>query len=202
MKKLLFAVLVICLAFSANVFAEEFSADMTTVAAGMTTPSKVYYKDYKTSRNETKGMVEMVAIQNGDNVYQIFESTKKYFAMDLNALKQQNPMADADNFQEFIEKNGIKKVGSETVAEYKCDVYEGNVTYEQGQAPIAMKLWYSPKLDYAVKTEIQLSAPMAMTAVSTLSNIKIGKQPDSLFELPAGYTQVQSIQEAMGMGGF
>jgi outer membrane lipoprotein-sorting protein len=188
-----------CFAFTCEVFAEEFSADMNMVVAGMTTTSKIYYKDFNTSRSEAMGMI---MIQNGDNFYQIIESTKKYVSMDKEELKQQNPMADADDFEEFVKNNGIKKVGSESVGEYKCDVYEGDITYDTNQPPLAMKLWYSPKLDYPMKSETQLPAPMSGTAVSTLVNIKIGKQPESLFQVPAGYTQVQSIEEAMGMGGF
>jgi hypothetical protein len=67
---------------------------------------------------------------------------------------------------------------------------------------MAMKLWYSTKLDYPVKTEMQLPAPMSGTSVSILENIKVGKQPASLFEIPAGYTEAASMQEAMGLGGF
>lgn len=198
MKKLLFAALVICLVFTAKVFAEEFSADINTVMAGMTTPSKVYYRDFKTSRTEMMGMV---MIQNGENFYQIVESTKKYVAMNIEELKQQNPMADAEDFEDFIQKNNIKKAGTESVGGYSCDIYEGNVTYDVNQPALGIKLWYSPELDYPVKTETQIPGGMG-TAVSTLENIKTGKQPDNLFELPAGYTQAQSMEEAMGLGGF
>lgn len=198
MKKVLLAVCVMCFAFAAGVFAEEFSADVNSVAAGMATTSKIYYKDFDTSRTEAMGMV---IIMDGKNSYQIFEDTKKYVVMNMDELEQQNPMAGADDFEDFIEKNDIKKVGSETVGGYKCDVYEGNITYDVNQPALAMKLWYSPKLDYPVKTETQLPGGMG-TAVSNLENIQTGKQPDSLFEIPDGYTEAQSIQEAMGMGGF
>lgn len=199
MKKLLFVLLVICLSFTTNVLAEEFSADMTTAMSGMTTSSKIYYRNFTTTRTETMGMI---IITNGDNSYQLFDSTKKYVVMDMEEYKQQNPMADADDFKEFIQKNDMKKVGSETVGGYKCDVYEGNITYDETQSPLAIKFWYSPKLDYTVKTETQMPAPMSGTAVSTLVNINTGKQPDSLFEIPAAYTQAQSVEDAMGMGGF
>jgi len=199
MKKLLLAVCVVCIIFTAGAFAEEFSADVNSSAVGMTTTSKIYYKDFDTSRTETMGMI---VIMNGKNSYQLVEQTKKYVVMDMEELRAQNPMADAESFAEYIEKNDIKKVGSETVGGYECDVYEGDITYDASQAPMAMKLWYSPKLDYPVRTEAQLPAPMSGTAVSTLENIVTGKQPDSLFEIPAGYTQAQSMEEAMGMGGF
>jgi hypothetical protein len=72
----------------------------------------------------------------------------------------------------------------------------------EGQPPVEMKIWYSPKLDYPVKTETQMPAPMSGTAVSILQNIKLGKQSKSLFEIPAGYKEAASMEEAMGLGGF
>ena len=73
---------------------------------------------------------------------------------------------------------------------------------DEEQAPMAMKFWYSTKLEYPVKTEMQLPAPMSGTTVSMLENIKTGNQPASLFEIPSGYTEAASMQEAMGLGGF
>ena len=32
-------------------------------------------------------------------------------------------------------------------------------------------------------------------------NVKIGKQPNELFEIPSGYSEAKNTQEAMGMGG-
>jgi outer membrane lipoprotein-sorting protein len=199
MKKLLIAICVVCFTFAAGVSAEEFSGDSVSVMGGMTVSSKLYYKDFKTFRTEAMGMV---IITNGDKNYQIFDDTKKYVVMDVEEYKEQNPMADVDDFEEFVEKNDMKKVGTEKVNGYKCDVYEGSVAYIPEQPAMGMKIWYSPKLDYPVKTESQMPAPMSGTAVSTLENIEIGKQPRSLFEIPAGYTQAQSMQDAMGMGGF
>jgi outer membrane lipoprotein-sorting protein len=200
MKKLLLAVSLVCFVLTAGAFADEFSADVNSVAVGMTTMSKIYYKDFDTSRTEAMGMV---IIMDGEKSYQLFEDTKKYVAMDMEEMKQQNPMADVDDFEEFITENDIKKTGSEKMSGYKCDVYEGNITYDVNQPPLAMKLWYSAKLDYPVRTETQLPGGMG-TAVSTLENIKTGKQPASLFEIPAGYTEARSMEEAMGMsmGGF
>jgi hypothetical protein len=199
MKKLLLVAWAVCLVFATGVSAEEFSADINSVMAGMTTTSKIYYKDFKTSRTEAMGMV---VISKGDSAYQIFDDTKKYVVMDGEELKQQNPMADSGSFEEYIKNSDMKKSGSESVSGYKCDVYEGKITYVSGQPAMESKIWYSPKLDYAIKSETQLPAPMSGTAVSTLVNIKTGKQPKSLFEVPAGYDQADSMQEAMGMGGF
>jgi hypothetical protein len=196
MKRILFSVFIICFVFAAGASA-EFSADMNARMAGMTTSSKIYYKNFDTSRTEAMGVIE---ISRDGKSYQLFEQTKKYVLMHEEELEQQNPLAVADSFDEFVDQNEFKKVGSEKLSGYKCDVYEGSIDIE-GQPPVAMKMWYSSKLEYPVKTETQLPGGMGM-AVSTLENIKVGKQPDDLFEIPAGYTQAASMQEAMGMGGF
>ena len=61
-----------------------------------------------------------------------------------------------------------------------------------------MKIWYSEKLEYALKMNIKLPEPVG-TISSYLENIKVEKQADSLFEIPTGYSKVNSIQEAMGI---
>ncbi len=199
MKRIFWVVLAVCFAFSVEAFAVEFSADMKTVAAGMTTSSKIYYKNFKTFRTEMAGMV---VIAKQPQSYQIFNNTKKYVIIDAQEMEQQNPMSNADDFNEFVKNNQFKKTGTESVGDYKCDVYEGSYKYAEDKPALSMKLWYSPKLDYQVKSEIQLPAPMTGNAVSTLENIKIGPQPDSLFEVPAGFTEAKSVEEAMGMGSF
>jgi hypothetical protein len=197
MKKILLSVFVMCFVFTAGASA-EFSADMTSKMAGMTTSSKIYHKSYDTSRTEAMGVT---VISKDGNSYQLFDQTKKYVLIDEEELKQQSPMAAADSFDEFVDQNDFKKVGSEKLSGYKCDIYQGNIAYMEGQPPVSMKMWYSSKLEFPVKTETELPGGMGM-AVNTLENIKIGRQPNALFEIPAGYTQATNIQEAMGMGGF
>jgi len=199
MKKVVIAAFIMCFAFISGAFAEEFSADQNASVSGMTFTSKIYFKDFKTSRTEAMGMV---IITKDSAAYQLFESKKQYVVLDTEEAQEQNPLANADDFEDFIDKNGMKKVGKETVKGYKCDVYEGSFMMEEDQPPMAMKFWYSTKLEYPVKTEMQLPAPMSVTSVSTLENIKTGKQPASLFEIPSGYTEAASMQEAMGLGGF
>jgi outer membrane lipoprotein-sorting protein len=197
MRKIIVAAAAVLFCFVVQASAAEFSADMKTIVMGMTSSSKIYFKAPKKQRLEMMGMI----IITGEPLsYELFEDTKRYVVIDEDELKENSPMADVDDFEEYFKANDFRKVGSETVAGYSCDIYEGSIQFTKDQAATEMTLWYSPKLDYPVKTEAQLPSPMSGTSVSTLENIKIGKQPSSLFELPAGYTQAQSTQEAMGMG--
>jgi len=52
--------------------------------------------------------------------------------------------------------------------------------------------WFDPELDLAVKQEF----PGGM--VSELTNIRVGKQPDELFNIPAGYERVDPSKELPG----
>jgi hypothetical protein len=93
----------------------------------------------------------------------------------------------------------MKKVAEETLQGFKCLVYKGNAALVDDRPPTSMTLWYATKLNYPIKSRISLSSPMG-EVITTLKNIKIGSQPESLFHIPRGYTEAKSIQEAMGMG--
>lgn len=201
MRKTFLAAFLLCFAFVASASATEFSGDMTTIMAGQTSPGKIYYKNSKTMRQEMMGMMGMIIITKYPFAYQLFQGTKRYVVVDMEELKKQNPMIDVDNFEEWVEKNDMKKVGTESVQGYKCVVYEGDIKFTEDQPAMPMKFWYSKKLGYWIKSEIGFPAPMGKMT-STIENIKIGKQPADLFEIPSGYTEAKDVQEAMGLGSF
>lgn len=198
MKKIIFTVLALYFTSVSNLVAVEFSADeITEIAGGM--KGKLYYKDSHTRRNEMMGMIMILKYPS---MYQIFTDTKKYIILNMEEAvnKSKNPMAGL-SFEEIIKKNKMKKVGTETIHNFDCTIYEGNFVFSEKIPPIDMKIWYSQKLENALKMHMTLAAPMG-TISTHLENIKIEKQADSLFEIPSGYTKVDTIQEAMGMPGF
>lgn len=197
MKKVFLVAVILCFAFAAAASADQFSADTKMTMMGQTTIGKIYFKDIKTNRQEMMGMA---IIYEHPVSYQLFESTKQYVITDVEELKRQNPMLDVEDYEEFIEKN-MEKVGSETLQGYKCGVYEGDIAVTPDTPSVSMKLWYSEKLEYPIKSEVELGSPMGKM-ITILENIKIGKQPGTLFKIPSGYTEAKSVQEAMGMGGF
>ncbi len=180
--------------------AAEFSADMVTETPMGGNSGKIFYKDTDTSRTEMMGMIN---IMKYPNVYQLVEETRKYVVSDLDELSRENPSSNIRDFDRFVKENDFKKTGSETLQGYKCDIYEGRVEFspEPGQEPasVFMKLWYARDLDFSLKTESTLPPPMGKV-VSFIENINKGRQPADLFEIPPGYTRVDTLQEAMGMG--
>lgn len=196
MRRIIFITLVLIFAMITYSIASEFSAAMITIIGDNKNSGKIYVKNFDISRNEAMGMI---SITKRPIVYQLFEDTKKYVVTDIEKLKEKNPMVDVKNFKEWVEKNNMKKVGEESIEGFKCDIYEGEVKFAEAQPSVFMKLWYSEKLDYPIKSESTLPEPAGKIS-NHLENIKIETQPDSLFEIPPGYTEAKSIQEAMGMG--
>ncbi len=198
MKKVIFTVLALYFTVVSTAVSVEFSADeITMIAGGM--KGKVYYKNPKIRRNETMGMIMILKYPT---MYQMFSGTKKYIVTNMEEAlnKSKNPMAGL-SFDEIIKKNNMKKIGSETLQNFDCIIYEGDFVFSKEVPSMHMKIWYSEKLEYALKTDMTLPPPMG-TMSSHLENIKVEKQADALFEIPSGYTKANSIQEAMGMPNF
>jgi len=196
MKKLVFTVLALYFTLVTTTMAVEFSADeVTEIAGGM--KGKIYYKNATTRRNESMGMIMILKYPS---MYQIFTDTKKYIVLNMEEAlnKSKNPLAGL-SFEEVIKNNNLKKTGSETIHNFDCIIYEGDVVFIENTPPMHMKIWYSEKLEYSLKMNMTLPAPMG-TISSHLENIKIEKQADALFEIPSEYIKVDTIQEAMGMG--
>jgi len=175
----------------------EFSADMVMDSMAGKTTGKLYFKNDDTTRTDMMGVV---AIMKRPYIYQLFTDTRKYVVQDIEEMKKTNPALDAANLKDWIDKNNLKKTGSEKLQGYPCDIYEGDVIYGDEDPPVHIRMWHTPKLGYPLRHESVLPAPMG-TVSSRLENIQLGPQPGSLFEIPEGYTEAKSAQEAMGMEG-
>ena len=81
-----------------------------------------------------------------------------------------------------------KEVGKETVSGIKCTKYE---MVTEGRK---VHYWISKKIAFPVKVE---DANGSMT----LKNIKVGDQPDSLFQVPSGYRKFAMPGMGKGMPG-
>ena len=196
MRSVLSAVL-LCLFLASVAMSAEFSADMVMDGMGGTNSGKLYFKNDDISRTEMMGMI---SITKRPMIYQLFEDTKKYVVTNIDEAKDKNPMADVGSFEEWIKKNKLRKVGTETLEGYRCDIFEGDVKFSEEHDPVHMKVWYNKKLGYPLKHESTLPQ-VGGKIVSYLKNIRLEKQPDSLFDIPAGYSEAKNMQEAMGMGG-
>lgn len=197
MHRYLLLTVTLILMTSSSVWAVAFSADMVTKVI-VQQSSKIYFQNADTYRSEAMGVINIV---NGQMAYQLVKETKKYTAQKLEDLHKENPMGFYGDMMAFIKNNKMNKIGKETIQGYKCIIYEGSVQFDKEHPPAPMKIWYAKKLENMIKQEVTLGPPMG-NIVTSLENIKTGKQKASLFELPEGYTQVDSLEQAMGMGAF
>lgn len=197
MMRSLIAAAIVSLFLANGAMAAEFSADMIMGSMAGRSSGKIYFKNDDTSRTEMMGMI---SIFKRPLIYQVFSDTKKYVIQNIDEINKNNPSADAANIQEWIDNNQLKKVGSETLQGYRCDIFEGDVTVADDQPPVHVKIWHTKKLGYPLRQESTLPPP-AGNVSSHLENIQIGSQPASLFEVPPGYAQAKDVQEATGGGG-
>ncbi len=197
MIRSLISAIALSLFLATGAISAEFSADMVMESMAGTSSGKIYFKNDDTSRTEMMGTI---SIMKRPHIYQLFTDTQKYVVQNMDDMKKKNPALDAANLKEWIDKNKLKKTGSEELQGYRCDIFEGDVKFADDQPPVHMRIWHTPKLGYPLRHESVLPSPMGNVSTH-LENIQLGSQPDSLFEIPDGYSQAKNAQEAMGVGG-
>jgi outer membrane lipoprotein-sorting protein len=203
LNKTVLTLIVAALFFSGSFFfrpvtghAEEFSADIVTDMPTGSVNGKIYFKNNQLNRSDMMGMINIVKYPE---VYQIFTGTKKFHVSNVTELEADDPMAGVTDFDAWARENDLKKTGAESIEGFACDIFEGTVDIDEDSGETApMKIWLSRKLQYPLKTETMMPEPVGRV-VSLVKNIKTGTQPAHLFEIPAGYTRADSMEQAMGM---
>ncbi len=178
------------------VHAEEFSADIVTDMHTGSVTGKMYFKTTRVNRNDMMGMIN---IMKHPQVYQLFTGTKKYHVSDVTELETDSPMAGISDFETWAKESNLQKTGTESIEGFVCDIYEGTIEVDEETGETApMKIWLSRKLQYPLKSETMMPEPVGRV-LTLVKNIKTGKQPAHLFEIPDGYTRAASMEQAMGM---
>ncbi len=99
-------------------------------------------------------------------------------------------MGDAVNDPEYekkLEQLAEKKhLGKERASGYVCKKYE-YVYHDKSIGTLTQ--WFSEKLNYPIKTEMK-GQPGGTDMLTEYKNIKEKRLPDSLFEIPPGYTKM------------
>lgn len=99
----------------------------------------------------------------------------------------------------FVEQ-GYKKTGSEKVNGHPTTVYEGTPPGMDGK-PLRQKVWRPTDLPEVPYVRAQTFSPEGQVSEINLTNIQQGKQPDSLFTVPADYQKVEASPSGAPMGG-
>jgi hypothetical protein len=152
--------------------AADFSADMINKAGGRTFKGKIFVSKDKT-RMESP---ESISITRMDKkvVWILMPKEKMYMEQSFNPA--QAP-ATSEKVTGEVER---KKIGQEVIDGKNTDKYE--VVYLQNKKKTSMYQWIAQSI----------AMPVKMAAVDgswsiEYKNIKTGKQPDSIFEIPQGY---------------
>jgi len=176
---------VVSLAVLGHVFAAEFSADMTNKADGQTMQSKIYMKNNK-FRMEPKGEKAYSIVQMDKKVmWVIMPEEKAYMEMKSDQLQQVSG-------EKMKGEVGRKYLSSETVNGFPTKKFE--VTIKDGEISDKAYQWIATDLNFPIKI-----AALDGSWSTEYKNIKVDGQPDSLFEIPAGYEKM-AMPAMPGMG--
>lgn len=158
----------------------EFSADLSmTMSNGQVMAGKVFVKGDKI-RNEVTVMKNMTSItiarQDKRLAWLLFPVQKQYREMPM----QYDPAHPTPDMP-FT----TKEIGKGQANGYDCKLIQ--YTFKNPQYGIVVN-WMAPKLNMPVRVEVKNKSGVKIMTID-YTNIKRGAQPDSLFEIPAGYTK-------------
>ena len=193
MAKRIIFVLLLCLMSSVflleRCYAVSFSGDWHGVAVGKSMSGKVYVSNDKYRLdNVTLGIISIV--RNDKRMGWLLNTSKHTYAQITINKASDFPAVNAE-MAKIMAKAGIKynKIGSEKIEGILCDKYVEIGPTGQG-SPVMSYEWKvkdAPLLSPAIK------ATDAKGNITTFTkNVRIGPQPASLFEIPAGYKKAKS----------
>ena len=160
----------------------ELTADFVTTTRGQESVGKLSMKGDKSRIEVTESGSTYVQIYRGDkSVFWGIDPAKKTY-LEV-PLPDSRPFLSGDLVETRADLGERKLVGQETVNGYKCDRYDFVYT---DKTLGTMTQWVSTKLGIQIKMEHKKPS---MSALMELKNIKEGGVPDSLFEIPSGYTK-------------
>jgi hypothetical protein len=170
---------------------KNFSADLETTTPKGTFTSKIVSKDGKQRIEHSVGGREGVTIVRSDKkvVWMLMPGKKVYMEIALDSRKQDilsdlhDPTIKTD--KEFL--------GNEAVDGHSARKYHLTITRD-GKKEASGFLWEASDLNnFPVKHQNE-----DKTVTTVWKNIKFDGAPDSLFEIPAGYTKMDMPTRGMG----
>ncbi len=173
-----------CVGFLAGAvcLAAEFSADFVEIRGSRTSSGKFFMKDGKIRREVTEGKPGILISRPDKNVVWMVNPVNKTY-VELPGIGDE--AAALSEAQSAAKKLGDRKlVGEESINGYACDKY---AFVFNDKALGTQYQWVSKKFKIPIKLESE-GARFQMSR--EYKNIKEESVPDSLFDLPAGFTKV------------
>ena len=168
---------VLCIAVSS--YALEYSADTVFTANGQKMYGKMNAKEDR-FRMEITNPQHMITISRMDKnvVWSIMPSEKMYIEMPFNPSTA--PKTDV-NIEGEIDREHL---GSEVINGHSTEKYL--ITFKNGNLTQKIHQWLATDINFPIKT-----ADPNKEWIQEYKNVKIGVQPDKLFEVPEGYSKMQ-----------
>jgi len=160
---------------------KDYSADSVVKMGGRTLQGKIYFAGDKWRTEYMAYGKKAVSIVRTDKnvVWNLMPGQKTYMEV---KLEPQQVRGMTEKMPGEIER---KKVGKENVSGIMCDKYKVTFKISEKSQPSSFYQWLSSD-----KIPVKSSA-VDGSWYTLLKNIKKGKQPASLFELPAGYKKFE-----------
>ncbi|HQO37571.1 MAG TPA: DUF4412 domain-containing protein [Candidatus Omnitrophota bacterium] len=184
MKAIMFFVCAaVFLGQAAAVRAAEFSADMVNTAGGRTFQGKIYMGGNKVRMETAEGVT--ITRMDKKVVWILMPQDKMYMeqAFDRSKAPQTSEKVEGE-----VER---KKIGTESINGRQTDKYE--IVYMADNKKETMFQWILPEIKMPVKMMVPGKNGWSME----YKNLKTGKQPDPLFEVPAGYEKFSMQMPSM-----
>jgi hypothetical protein len=169
------AIAVFMLLISGTASALELSADFVSSHGEFTTSGKMYITPDK-FRMDMSSPQDMSSITRMDKkvVWNVMHDQKSY--MELPFVEERKPRVEKE-YKGEIER---KLVGKETIQGHPTEKYL--ITYKARGNTDQVYQWWATDINFPIKTE-----DVNGKWKQEYKNIKMGKQDDSLFEIPEGY---------------
>jgi len=177
-KKLLaLALLALFLTSCAPPKPADFSAEVVVKAQGLTQKSKFYYSNDKWRyESNAMGQKSIVIYRKDKNLTWILMPTQKMYMEQK--LQNEQMIGVTSQVPGEVKK---EKLGKETINGIECIKYK--ITYENKNAKVKNSVY-----QWTSKNNIVIKSQAADGSwVMEYKNIKYGKSPASLFELPSDY---------------
>jgi len=157
---------------------QEMSATVVNISGGRTMTSKFYMKDGKVRMEmEAAGGVYTIVRQDLKKVWTVMPQTKSYMEIEEGKAQQRFPE------EKMRGEVSRKEVGKEVIDGHPTTKYE--ITTKAEEKSMTFFQWLATDIHFPVKT-----AATDGSWTMEYKDIKIGGQPDSLFELPEGYKKM------------
>jgi len=175
--------------FSGVALALEFSADTISTGRGRTNTGKVFFSKDKyrmdmeaprKGNDRDLGAMSMIVRMDKKVIWTIMPNKKMYMEKAYDDTKDR-PMVEQQKMVGEVER---KLVGTEMIDGHPTKKYL--VMRQTGIGQHQVYSWLATDMNFPIKT-----AAVDGSWTQEYKNIKLGAQPDSLFEVPAGYSKFQ-----------